>query len=65
MTINGSNLGLQINIFFYFFFIQCLDFFIGSWSSYSYMYVGLLCNVNPTSAYPPCNAYQILTELSM
>ena len=29
------------------------------------MYVGLLCNVNPTSPYPPCNAYHILTELSM
>ena len=29
------------------------------------MYVGLLCNVNPTSTFTPCNAYHILTELSM
>ena len=35
--------------------------FIGSW----YMYVGSLCNIIPISAYPPCNAYHILSELSM
>ena len=28
------------------------------------MYVGLLCNVSPTSTFPPCDAHHILTELS-
>ena len=27
---------------------------IASWSSYPYIYVGSLCNVNPTSNSPPC-----------
>ena len=39
--------------------------FIGSWSSYPCMHVGLLCNVKPTSTHSPCNAYHILTELSV
>ena len=39
--------------------------FIGSWSSHPYMYVGLLCNVNPTSTCPPGIAYHIFTEVSM
>ena len=39
--------------------------FIVSWSSYPYMYVGLVYNVHPTPTYPPYNAYHILTELSM
>ena len=39
--------------------------FIGSWSIYPYMYVGLLCDENPTSTYQPCNAYPILTGFSM
>ena len=34
------------------------------WSSYPYMYVGLLCNVNPSSTFPPWNAHHILTEVS-
>ena len=38
--------------------------FIGSWSSFSYMYVSLICNVSPTSTFLPWNAHHILTELS-
>ena len=38
--------------------------FIGSWCSFSYMYVALICNVSPTSTFPPWNSHYILTELS-
>ena len=43
--------------------IRFFGLFIGSWYSYTYMYVGKSCNANPTSTYPPCYALDISTKL--